>query len=273
MNINFNDGHLTLTNAECFNLPLTLDCGQAFRWREIESGIWEGVAYGKYLKISQEKDKVIFYDTTPEIFDEIWKKYFGFDVDYKEITDRLIHDKTLQNAVKDNYGIRILRQEPWETLCSFIFSSSNNIKRIKGFIDKICRLYGDDLGNGNFTFPTAEKMAQISVEEFRNLGAGYRDKYLADGAAKVAGGEIDLIEISNMPTENARKELMKIKGVGKKVADCTLLFGFGHLEVCPVDVWIKRGLELYPDGLPQCFNGIQGLAQQYLFTYARENLG
>ena len=168
------------------------------------------------------------------------------------------------------YGIRILKQEPWEALCSFIISQNNNIPRIMGIIDRLCSTYGDKNEKGEYTFPSYEKLINLTVEDLAPLRAGFRSKYILDAAQKLYNKEIDLQKIYSASMDEARNELMKIKGVGPKVAECTLLYGFGKKEAFPVDVWVKRIVsELYPEGLPECIKGNEGIAQQYLFHWRR----
>lgn len=250
-----------------FNLSLSLDCGQAFRWRT-DGTVWHGVAYGKPLTVEQTENELIFYGCTEEDFENIWKNYFDLDCDYRSILSKY-DDKYLKTAIKEYNGIRILRQEPWEALCSFIISQNNNIPRIKGIIDRLCEEFGDG-ESGEKSFPSAKTLAEFSVEDLACLRAGFRAKYIIDAAQKVANGEIDFEKIKNEPIEFGREELQKIKGVGAKVAECTLLYGFHKIEAFPVDVWVKRIMaEMYPDGLPQCTKGTEGIAQQYLFHWRR----
>ncbi|MDD6446716.1 MAG: DNA-3-methyladenine glycosylase 2 family protein, partial [Ruminococcus sp.] len=169
-------------------------------------------------------------------------------------------------------GIRILSQEPWEALCSFIISQNNNIPRIKGIIDRLCRQYGEPIGDNLYAFPTAERLSRCTVDDLAPLRSGFRAKYIVDAATKVATNEINLHEIKKMPVEQARKELMKIKGVGPKVADCTMLYGMGKKECFPMDVWMKRAMEvLFPNLTPEDFGTNAGIAQQYIFHYSRMN--
>lgn len=252
-----------------FNLGLCLDCGQAFRW-QCDGQKWNGVAFGKFISVEQTEDEIIFYNCTQEDFDNIWKTYFDLDFDYEKIVNSY-DDEHLKTAVSQFCGIRILRQEPWEALCSFIISQNNNIPRIKGIIDRLCEDFGDG-ESGHKTFPSAEKLAGLTVEELAPLRAGFRAKYIIDAAQKVTSGEIDFEKISVSPIEYGREELQKIKGVGAKVAECTLLYGFHKLEAFPIDVWVKRIMaEMYPDGLPSCVKGTEGIAQQYLFHWRRMN--
>ena len=249
-----------------FNLGLTLDCGQAFRWEEID-GKWHGVAFGKPLIIEQIENKIIF-DCDEKDFNEIWKNYFDFDCDYEKIVNGY-DDKYLKEAVQQFNGIRILRQEPWEALCSFIISANNNIPRIKGIVERLCENFGNG-ESGRKTFPSAEALAKLTVEDLAPIRSGFRAKYIIDAAKKVADGTVDFKAIEERPIEFGREELQKIKGVGAKVAECALLYGFHKIEAFPVDVWVKRIMaEMYPDGLPDCTKGTEGIAQQYLFHYRR----
>lgn len=256
----------------CLDLALTLDCGQAFRWSKNDDDSWSGIAGGYYLRIEKVGDDIIFHDTSRDAFDGFWMHYFDFDKDYDEICNRLRGDKLVSQAIDDYYGIRILNQDSWEALCSFVISQQNNIKRIKSLVQKICEGYGDDLGDGHYTFPTPEQLSTASEDDLRSLGLGYRAEYLVLLSNAMANGEIDLAKIKAMPTEDARRELLKIRGVGVKVANCAMLFGMEFYDCVPVDTWINKALKYYPDGLPECFDGIEGIAQQYLFHWARNNL-
>lgn len=266
------ENNIVVSGVRCFDLDLTLDCGQAFRWQRQEDSSYCGVAGGRFLHISKQDDNLIFENTTDEDFYGFWVDYFDLEKDYDEICQRLKSDTLLSSTIDEYYGIRILNQESWEALCSFVISQQNNIKRIKLIISRLCEKYGDELENGYYTFPSAQRLSELSVEDFAELGAGYRAKYLERLAKAVAGGEIDLQAIKAMPLEQAKKELLKIYGVGTKVADCVLLFGMRFYSCCPLDVWMKRVMEYYPDGFPKCFEGIEGIAQQYLFHWARNNL-
>ncbi len=253
-----------------FNLADTLDCGQAFRWRPLSDGSFEGVAFGKYLRVGMRKDTLIFYDTDFEEFESVWRGYFDLDRDYDYIKMVISKNKILRTAAEFAGGIKVLRQEPWECLCSFIISQNNNIPRIKGIIERLCESFGERLENGLYTFPSAEKIAGLTLEDLAPLRSGFRAKYILDAARKVASGEVNLSEISEMGSEDARSRLTLIYGVGVKVADCVLLFSMGHINVIPKDVWIKRVLATLFDGeLPNFAAPYAGIAQQYLFHYAR----
>lgn len=272
MNIEYKNNDIIISDVKCLDLALTLDCGQAFRWTMQDDGSWSGVVNGVFLNISKSDDTVILKNTTKENFENIWLSYFDFEKDYAQICSTLKQDALIAPTVDEYYGIRILNQDSWEALCSFVISQQNNIKRIKGIIERLCRTYGDEVCDGYYSFPTAEKLSTLMVEDFEALGTGYRAKYLERLAKDVASGKINLEKIKSLSLEEARKELLNIFGVGIKVANCALLFGFGFYDAFPVDVWMKRVMEYYPDGLPECFDGIGGIAQQYLFHWARNNL-
>ncbi len=266
----YKNGNIYIYGIEEFDLPHTLDCGQAFRWQEV-NGIWQGVAFGLFLKLEKISDgTVVLYNTKLEDFQNIWRDYFDLDRDYKKIVEILSVNETLKKACEYSYGIRILNQEPFETLCSFIISQNNNIKRIKGIIERLCENFGE-YKNDYYTFPCAEKIASLTLEDLAPLRSGFRAKYLLDAAKKVASGEVDLKSLQNMPLDDARNELMKIVGVGPKVADCCLLFSHKHIKAFPKDVWIKRAMEvLFGGDLPKQAEEFAGIAQQYIFFYARD---
>ena len=267
----FKNSSVYITGIKSFSLPHTLDCGQAFRWEELSENCWHGVAYNKYLKIEKLTDgTIILHNTTQEDFDNIWVKYFDLNRDYEAIINSVSDNKILKEASEFGRGIRVLNQEPWETLCSFIISQNNNIKRIKGIISRLCESFGEEI-NGYYSFPTAEKIASLTLDDLAVLRAGFRAKYILDAANKISNGEVDLNILKDLSIDDARNELMKIKGVGPKVADCALLFSHEHIEAFPKDVWIKRAMEKLFDGeLPKEAQKYAGIIQQYIFFYARE---
>lgn len=267
----FDNNNVYVSNIGSFDLPHSLDCGQAFRWEENGNGVWHGVAFGKYLELEKLNDgTVVLYNTAKEDFENIWRHYFDLDRDYDKIVEAISENETLKNAAEYAHGIRILNQEPWETLCSFIISQNNNIKRIKGIISRLCENFGEDK-DGFYTFPAAEKIAGLTLEDLSVLRSGFRAKYILDAANKVASGEIRLERLKEISTDEARDELMKIKGVGPKVADCVLLFALEHADAFPKDVWIKRAMEtLFGGELPDCAKPYAGIAQQYIFFFARD---
>lgn len=265
------DNGVKFSGVTDLDLAQTLDCGQSFRWTEKDDGSFEGVAYGKYVSVKLEGTELYIYNTTESDFYNIWYNYFDFELDYGKIREEIskIHP-VLNEAAKYAPGIRILRQEPFEALCTFIISQNNNIKRIKGIVQRLCESFGDKIAEGQFAFPSAEKIARLSPDDLAPLRAGFRNRYIIDAAQKVAAGEVDLELCRTLDYESARKELMKITGVGVKVADCTLLFGMHRIEAFPVDVWMKRALErLFPGMSGDDFGEYAGIAQQYIFHYSR----
>ena len=263
---------ITVYNTQCLDIELSVFCGQAFRWKKNEDGSFHGIVEGKITNIVQTEDKIIFKNTSKEDFEELWKDYFDLESDYKNYCEILSADENIKRACEEYYGIRILHQKPWEALCSFIISQNNNIPRIIGIIDRLCESFGEKIGENDYAFPTYESLKNVKEEDLAPLRAGFRNKYIVDAVQKLCSGEIDLEKIKEMPIEQARLELMKIKGVGAKVAECTLLYGFGRKEAFPVDVWVKKIMaEMYPDGLPECCKNIEGIAQQYLFHWRRNS--
>lgn len=259
-----------IEGIDCFSIEDTLDCGQAFRWQADERGHWHGIASGRYLEIYKENDRVILKNTSESDFESFWRGYFDIDRSYAEIIEKISTNDTLKKASNVGRGIRILKQEPWEAVCSFIISQNNNIPRIKWIITRLCENFGERI-DGGYTFPTAQRIAALSLEDLGVLRSGFRAKYILDGAKKYANGEISEEILYNGDIDAARSELEKIKGVGPKVADCVLLFGYGRIEAFPRDVWIKRAMEKLFDGkLPDEAAGYEGIVQQYLFHYARK---
>ena len=262
---------ILLKNIKCLDIALSCDCGQAFRWKIKEDGKIHGIVQNKSADIFQNEEGIVFYNTTEEDFKNIWWPYFDLQRDYSAILDRF-DDEYLKKALNEFFGIRILKQSEWEALCSFIISQNNNIPRIKGIIERLCEAFGEKINEEDYAFPSYERIADLTEEDLAPLRAGFRNKYILDAARKLKSGEVDIEKIKALPLDEAREELMKIKGVGKKVADCTLLYGFGRIESFPVDVWVKRIVEeLYPNGLPECIKGNEGIAQQYLFHWRRNS--
>lgn len=252
-----------------FNLDETLDCGQAFRWKKIKSDYmctYEGYFFNDYLKISQiNNQKFILHDISEKDFLEKWIDYFDLNSNYTELKKIFSEDKTLSEACKFSGGIRLLRQNSWECLISFIISQNNNIPRIKGIIDRLCDNY-------NGKFPSANELVIETPDTLGYLRSGFRAKYITDAALQTSSGTINLDKISQMPLDEARLSLRQIKGVGPKVAECVLLFGMHRTEAFPIDVWMKRVLEeYYPNGFPNFLKDYAGIAQQYLFHYIRCN--
>ncbi len=250
-----------------FSLADTLECGQCFRWRMLSPGCYEGIAGGRRLALSQQGEELLFKGVGPDDF-PFWREYFDLDTDYSVFIGNFYADETLRRACKAAAGIRILRQEPWEALCSFIISQNNNIPRIKGIVGRLCEQFGQPI-EGGFAFPTPERLADETAETLAPLKAGFRAKYILDAAKKVSSGEVPLHKLAGMPLDDARAALTSICGVGPKVAECALLYGSHRLEAFPVDTWIKKVLaEYYPEGFPDAI-APRGVAQQFLFFFVR----
>ena len=261
---------LIFSDVRDLDLEQTLDCGQCFRWTKREDGSFAGVAFRKAVAVSLDGGELRI-EGAEEADRALWEDYFDLALDYGKIREELsaLHP-VLREAADYAAGIRILRQEPYEALCTFIISQNNNIKRIKGIVQRLCESFGEPLSGGQFAFPTAQRMAELTVDELQPLRAGFRARYLIDAAQKVASGEVDPEACRTLDYEEARRELMKITGVGVKVADCTLLFGLHRIEAFPMDVWMKRAMAtLFPEMTPADFGSCAGIAQQYIFHYSR----
>ncbi len=271
-------------SSEDFNAKQIFECGQCFRWNAVDENSYIGVANGRVIKVSQTGREIVFENTDQNEFDSLWNDYFDLKKDYKTAKTALSDGGVMDKAISFGGGIRILKQDPWETLLSFIISSNNNIPRIKKIIETLCRLFGKPISafsDTYYTFPEPSELDGIEKGDLAPLCAGYRDEYLIDAIKKVNSGEINLAEIYDLDYISLKSELMKIKGVGPKVADCIALFGFAKEEAFPVDVWVRRVLHTlynkeYTAGeaaefAKQNFGKYAGIAQQYLFYYMREN--
>ena len=262
---------IKLTSAKELDLVKTFECGQCFRWNADENGVYYGVAYGHCAKLWQDGEDIFIFTDASE---EFWRNYLDLERNYAEIS-RPFHDGGyLQQCTEYGMGIRILRQEPWEALCSFIISQCNNIKRIKGIVERLCESFGDELefeGKVFYAFPQPEKLVGLREDELSMLRCGYRAEYILVAAEAVARGQLDLESLIRADWVSAKKELMSLKGIGEKVANCVVLFGLYHMEAFPIDVWIKRALKQHfsPDFKPESLGEYAGLAQQYIFYYAR----
>ena len=287
-------GAVRIDNVPFFDVSKVFDCGQCFRFDPVSDTSHEaeyaGCAFGKYISVAQDGDTLYVYNTTAEEYEQVWKLFLSLDTDYGEINRKLLslsEQQALFDAVGASSGIRILRQDSWETLCSFILSQNNNIPRIKGLVASLCKRCGTpvDLSgmdrhiadihrdrDGNFySFPTPDKLSELGISGLYDLKTGFRAKYLYDASEKIMSGEVSLPFIDRADTADATEHLMQIKGIGPKVASCVLLFGFGKLDAFPVDVWIKKALKKYFDSSfsPEALGEFAGVAQQYLFYYER----
>ncbi len=272
MTTEYKNNFVLIKDITSFNLKQTLECGQCFRWQKTGENTYYGMAYGKTLTVCQQNSQLKFHCSKDD-FENIWYDYFDLQTDYDKIRKDIAKINPLLDEIQQfSFGIRILKQDSWEALCSFIISQNNNIPRITGIIRRLCENFGEKTADGNYTFPSAKTLSQYTVDDFSVLRSGFRAKYIADACQKVVSGEIDLNKIRQMPIETARTELMKIKGVGKKVADCTMLYGMGKKECFPIDVWIKRAMNtLFPDVTTESFGENAGIIQQYIYYYSRMN--
>ncbi len=262
-----------LCSADKLDLVKTFECGQCFRWNADENCIYYGVASGHAAKLWRYgEDILIDTDASPEF----WHDYFDLDTDYAAISLAFQGGDYLGEAVKYGMGIRILRQDPWEALCSFIISQCNNIKRIKGIVKRLCESFGEPIefeGKRYFAFPDAAAVAALDEDALSCLRCGYRAPYIMTAAKAVASGELILDELIRTDYVSAKRALLSLNGIGEKVANCVVLFGLRHMEAFPIDVWIKRALKEHfpPDFDPAVLGAYAGLAQQYIFYYARES--
>ena len=280
------DNLVILEDVENFDAKAIFTCGQAFRWYEEKDGSFTTVHLGRVLNVLNEDDKVIFKGTNLEEFNEIWIDYFDLNTDYQSIRKSLVNNEILANAMEYGKGIRILNQNHFEMLISFIISANNMIPRIRKSIEVISMRYGkficEDENRKYYSFPTVEELSKATVEELREFAkVGFRDKRIFDTVNMIKNENIDLDNFENLETNILREELLKFSGVGNKVADCLMLFSYKRGEVFPVDVWIKRVMEelFIKEETPvkkiskeadRIFGKYAGYAQQYLFYYGRE---
>lgn len=280
-----------IKNIESFEPKHIFECGQCFRWDEREDGSYIGVIKNNVLSVRKEGKNIIFKGMCEENIEEICIDYFDLNRNYEEIKQTLSQvDKYLENSIAYGSGIRILNQDLWETIISFIISANNNIPRIKGIIQKLSQAYGKKIkweGKTYYTFPTAEELAEASVQDLRSLGLGFRDKYVYETTKKVINGEIDLNKMhEEVDTDKVKKLLLTLPGIGPKVADCILLFStLKRFDVFPIDVWVRRVMnDLYikcedetkvnkkeiENLAKEKYGNLEGLAQQYLFYWKRD---
>ena len=261
------------------SLQQIAESGQCFRMNEIEEGRYSLIAFGEYVELQQIDDEQIRILGASPDNTTLWEEYFDLHYDYGSVIRELLsgEDEFLRKAADHGSGLRILRQEPFEILISFIISQNKNIPAIKSAIERLCQAYGErkcwsmDPRISYYTFPSATALAGANLEELRGLGLGYRDEYVLKAAQAVAEGRLDLQELMKMDCEQLTAKLMSLRGVGKKVANCVTLFAFHQLQSVPVDVWIARVLEeVYKGEFSwERYGGRAGLIQQYMFYYIR----
>lgn len=248
-------------------------CGQCFRWKQTGNG-WLGVAREHALRLVRHPGGDIELFCTPDEFDEIWHNYFDLSLDYAAVRSAVSNCEYMRAAVGYGEGVRILRQDMWEALCSFIISQCNNITRITGIVESLCSLFGSKIeyqGIDLYTFPAPADLAKLNAADLAPIRCGYRAEYIIGAARALDSGELVPYDLSRLPTDEARRRLMGLRGVGEKVANCVLLFGLHKTDAFPIDVWMRRALSEHfpPDFDPSSFGEYAGIAQQYIFHYAR----
>ena len=280
-----------ISNIDSFELKDIFECGQCFRWNEQQDGSYTGVFGDNVLNVAKTGNEVIFKGICKTDIKETVEKYFDLNRDYQKIKHKLEKiDENMKKSIEYGQGIRILNQDLWETIISFIISANNNIPRIKGIIERISKKYGKEIEWKNtkyYTFPTAKDLENVTVQEYRELGLGFRDIRLYETTHMILDKKVDLEEMKNNPnTMEVREQLLSLSGVGPKVADCILLFSdLKRFEVFPIDVWVRRVMnDLYIHNEDETkvnkkqiekiaqekFGDLAGLAQQYLFYWRRE---
>lgn len=266
-----------------FSLADTLECGQTFRWRRLPTGGYAGWIEGRTVKVRQEGSALLVESLDSSLTPGRVARYFALDLNLAAILASIDVDAQAHDAIARHRGLRVLRQDPWECLASFICSSYNNIARIQGMIERLCRAYGVSVGfNGyqGYTFPTAEVVAVASERELRALGLGFRAGYLRSTARLIAEGRFALEPLRGVRYAEAKAALLHCEGVGDKVADCVALFGLEQYEAFPIDLWIARAMRYYfrrqkmtpkrlHDFAAKHFGAYAGYAQQYLYHYVR----
>ena len=283
---------LKLKNVKSFNLKDIFECGQCFRWNENKDSSYTGIVKNNVIKIYQNNNNLIVKSYGEDNIEELFNFYFDMNTDYEKIKIKLSQiDSYMLESIKYGEGIRILNQDLWETIMSFIISANNNIPRIKGIIEKLSRTYGNEIIWNNekyYSFPTVNQLSKATVEDFRKLGLGFRDIRMYETTKMILERQIDLEKLHQEKDTNiVREELLKLSGVGPKVADCILLFStLKRFDVFPIDVWVRRVMnELYIKNTDETkvskkqileiaqekFGNLSGIAQQYLF-YWRKNI-
>lgn len=292
---------IIIEGVKNFKLKQTFECGQCFRFHKISDTNYITVAFERVIELEEDGDNIIIYNSNEDDVKNIWIKYFDLERDYAEIKNELAKDELLKKSVEFGPGIRILNQDPFEILISFIISARNSIPSIMKTINKISAKWGREIeykGETYYAFPTIEQINNATLEEIQETGASFRSKYIIDTIANVNksvevsknGSEeekekykkYDLNYIKSLNDDECHKALQEFKGVGAKVADCIMLFSMEKYSAFPVDVWVKRAM-IYFYGAEDAslnkirifarnkFGKLSGFAQQYLFYYAREN--
>lgn len=273
--------------TKCFNLKYTLECGQCFRWKKIDDDYYIGIIKDRVIKIKQVDNDIYVLSNKEENLEEVIKEYLSLDVDYSKIEERIVLvDESVRKAVSNTTGLRFLKQDFFETIISYIISANNNIPRISKSVNEISKRYGTKVTFNNeeyYLFPTPEQLREVSIEEYRDCGVGFRDKYIYETVNQIIDGSVKLEELFLLETKELKKSLLTIKGIGPKVADCILLFSCQRKEVFPIDTWVekvmkklyfenredvsKKEIQEYAD---KFFKEDAGIIQQHLFYNERE---
>ncbi|OVE64749.1 8-oxoguanine DNA glycosylase [Clostridium diolis] len=299
--VEFYDNYLIIKELRNFKLKHIFECGQIFRFEEVAENDFIVIAFGRLIEVKEEGNDVIIYNSTKEDFQNIWLKYFDLDRDYSVIKDELSKDVLLKQSIEFGYGVRVLNQDPFEMLLSFIISARNNIPSIKKTVNKISNKWGKEIiykDKTYYAFPNIDEIKGATLEEIQETGASFRSKYIFDTIKNVFNSKsgkgnlktndtneyikYDLDYIKNLDDDECHNALQEFKGVGSKVADCIMLFSMEKTSAFPVDVWVKRAMIHFYGAEDASLNKIRifgrnkfgklaGFAQQYLFYYAREN--
>ncbi|NRT78154.1 DNA-3-methyladenine glycosylase family protein [Clostridium beijerinckii] len=299
--VEFYDNYLIIKELRNFKLKHIFECGQIFRFEEVAENDFIVIAFGRLIEVKEDGNDVIIYNSTKEDFQNIWLKYFDLDRDYSVIKDELSKDVLLKQSIEFGYGVRVLNQDPFEMLLSFIISARNNIPSIKKTVNKISNKWGKEIiykDKTYYAFPNIDEIKDATLEEIQETGASFRSKYIFDTIKNVYNSKsgkgnlktndtneyikYDLDYIKNLDDDECHNALQEFKGVGSKVADCIMLFSMEKTSAFPVDVWVKRAMIHFYGAEDASLNKIRifgrnkfgklaGFAQQYLFYYAREN--
>lgn len=299
-NIKFSKDHVVIEGVKNFKLKHIFECGQIFRFEEVEENDFIVIAFGKLIEVKEEGNNVVIYNTNEEEFNRIWLNYLDLNRDYSDIKEELSKDVLLKQSIEFGYGVRVLNQDPFEMLLSFIISARNNIPSIKKTVNKISVKWGKQINYKDkiyYAFPSIYEIKDATLEEIQETGASFRSKYLIDTIKNVYNSVKDensklnednpylkynLDYIKRLSDDECHDALQEFKGVGSKVADCIMLFSMEKTSAFPVDVWVKRAMIHFYGAEDSSLNKIRifarnkfeklsGFAQQYLFYYAREN--
>ena len=257
-------------DVKCFNLKYTLECGQCFRWNKIDENTYIGVVKDRVLKVRQEGNKIFIKSDKEENLEKVVRYYFDLDRDYEKLEKKIVLlDDNIAKAVKNTSGLRNLNQDFFEMLISYIISANNNIPRISKSVNEISKRYGKEIefeGQRYYLFPTPDELRDVTIDEFRECGVGFRDKYIYKTVEKINNKEIDLEQMQKLDTEKLKAALLSLMGVGPKVADCILLFSCARQEVFPIDVWVQRIMR-------RLYYNNEEVSKNEILRYARENFG